>query len=153
MFDGDEVVALATGANANGIEGGADMLYAFAVEHGEGFDCGGEDLGRERHFGFGRCERVDTTDGSFVERDRKALFNIAFPEEFEDLIGVRRKCKDGCSGSTVFLHNSFVVRHFDRIVLLDTMDEDLANPFQLVLPRQVKESSKSWVLDILLEEE
>ena len=153
MFDGDKVIALATGANANDIEGGADMLYAFTVENGKGFDCRGEDLGRERHFGFGRCERVDSTDGSFVERDRKALFDVAFPEEFEDLVGVRRERKDGCGGSTMLLHNSFIVRHFDRIVLLDTMNEDLANPFQLVLPRQAKESSKSWILHIFLEEE
>lgn len=153
MFNGHEVAAPAVGANANGIESGADVVYVFAVERGEGFECGGEDLGRERDFGFGRCERIDATDGSFVERDRKALLDLAFPEEFEDLVGVRRKCEDGCGGSTVFLHNSLVVRHFDRIILLGTVDEDLANPCQLVLPRQAKEGGKSWILDILLEEE
>ena len=153
MFDGDEVAALAMGANANGIESGADVVYVFAVERGEGFECGGEDLGREGDFGFGRCERVDAADGSFVERNRKALLDVAFPKEFEDLVGVGRKCEDGCGGSTVLLHNSFVLRHFCRIVLLDTVDEDLANPFQLILPRQAKEGGKSWVLDILLEKE
>ena len=66
---------------------------------------------------------------------------------------MRRKCEAGCGGSTVLIHNSFVVRHFDRIVFLDTVDEELANPFQLVLPRQVKESGKSWILNILLEKE
>jgi hypothetical protein len=81
------------------------------------------------------------------------LLDVAFPEEFEDLVWVRGECKDGCGGSTVLLHNSFVVRHFDRILLLDTVDEDLANPFQLVLPRQTKEGGKSWILDILLEKE
>lgn len=153
MFNGHEVSPPTMGANANSIESGADVVYMLAVERDEGFECGGEDLGRERDFGFGRCERIDATDGSFVERDRKALLDLAFPEEFEDLVGVRRKCEDGCSGSTVFLHNSLVVRHLDRIMLLDTVDEDLADPFQLVLPRQAKESGKSWILDILLEEE
>ena len=81
------------------------------------------------------------------------MLDLAFPEEFEDLVGVRSKCEDGCSGSTVFLHNSLVVRHFDRIMLLGTVDEDLANPCQLVLPRQAKEGGKSWILNILLEEE
>ena len=64
---------------------------------------------------------------------------------------MRRKCEDGCSGGTVFLHNSIVVRHFDRIVLLDTVDEDLANPCQLVLPRQAKEGGKSWILNIIFD--
>jgi hypothetical protein len=53
VFDGHEVAASAMGASADGIESGANMVYVFAVERGEGFECGGEDLGRERDFGFG----------------------------------------------------------------------------------------------------
>ena len=134
MFDGNEVGAPAIAASANGIESGADMVYVFTVERGEGFKCGGKNLGWERDFGFGRCERVDATGGSFVKRDGEALLDVTFPEEFEDLVGMGRKYEGGCGGSTVFLHNSFVVRHFYRIVFLDTVDEDLVNPFQLVLP-------------------
>ena len=80
MFNGHKVTALAIRANANGIEGGANMFYVFGVERGEDFDRGGEDLGREGDFGFGRRERVDATDGSFVERDRQALLDVTFPE-------------------------------------------------------------------------
>ena len=153
MFDGNKVGAPAEVANANGVESGADMFCVLGVECGEGFDCGDEDLGRKRDFGFGRCERINSSDGSFVERDGEALLDIAFPEEFEDFIRMRRESKGGCSSRTVLLHNSFVIRHSDRVVFLDTVNEDLANSFQLVLPRQAKESGKSRVLHVLLEKE
>ena len=107
----------------------------------------------EKDFESGGRERVYASDGSFVERDRKALPDVAFPEEFEDLIGVRRKREGCCGGGTVLLHDSFVIRHSDRIVLLDTADENLANPLHLVLHRQAEKGSKSWILDVLLEEE
>ena len=110
------------------------MVYVFAVEGGEGFECGGEDLGWERDSWFGRCEGFDATDGGFVERDGETLLDVTFPEEFENLVRVRRKCKGSCGSGTMLLHDSLVVKNFDRIIFLDTVDEDLVNPFQLVLP-------------------
>ena len=64
-----------------------------------------------------------------------------------------RECEGGCSRGTVFSHDSLVVGHEDGIMLLDAVNEDLANPLQLVLHRQAKDGRKSWVLDILLEKE
>ena len=106
----------------------------FAVERSEGFECRGEDPEWERDFWFGRCERVASTNGSFVESDREALLDVTFPKEFENLVGVGRKCKGGCGCGTVIFHNSFVVGHFDRIMFLDAVYEDLVNPFQLIFP-------------------
>jgi len=63
------------------------VVYVFAVEHGKGFKGGGEDLGLESDFEFGRCEGVYASDSGFVERDGEALPDFAFPEEFEDLVG------------------------------------------------------------------
>ena len=104
------------------------MVHVFAIESSEGFKCRGEDLGWERDFLFGRCERVDATNGSFVERDGEALLDVTFPKEFENLVGVRRKRKGGCGCGTVIFHNSFVFGHFDRIMFLDAVYEDLVNP-------------------------
>ena len=109
------------------------MVYAFAVECGESSECSGENLWWERDVDFGRCERVHASNGGFVERDGEALLDFAFPEEFEDLVGVRRKCEGSCGSSAVLLHDSFVVRHSNRIMLLGAVDEDLANSSQLVL--------------------
>ena len=81
------------------------------------------------------------------------MLDVTFPEEFEDLVRVRRKRKSGCGGSAVFPHNSFVVSHSDSVVFLDTVDEGLANPFHLVLDRQTEKGGESWILDVLLEEE
>jgi len=54
VFDSDEVFELAFTAIANGLHGGADVFYPFAVEQAEGPDRGAEDLGWKRDFWRGR---------------------------------------------------------------------------------------------------
>jgi len=81
------------------------------------------------------------------------LLDVAFPKEFENLVSVRGERKGRCGGGTMVVHDSFVVRYLDRVVFLDAVDEDLTNPFHGVLHRQAEESRKTWVVDILLEEE
>lgn len=135
MFDEVEIGTPAAGAIASGVERGADVIYVPAVERSEGPHRRGEDLGWESNFGLGRCERDDPARNSFVECDGETLFDIAFPKEFEDLVGVRRKCESGGGGGAVLIHDPFVLNHLDGIMFLDSVNEDLANSLQLVLPR------------------
>ena len=41
---------------------------------------------------------------------------------------MRRECEGGCSRGTVLSHDPLVVGHVDGIMLLDAVNEDLANP-------------------------
>lgn len=109
MFDANEASEPTFPTSADCVQGGADMVHVFAVEQGKGLDCRGEDLRWKRDFESGRCERVYAPNSSFVERDGEALFDVAFPEEFEDLVIMRSKREDGGSGSTVLLHNLLVI--------------------------------------------
>lgn len=128
------------------------MVYISAVQRSESFECTVEDLGRERDFGFGRCERIYAPNGGFVECYREALRDLALPEEFEDLVWVREKCKGTCGSGTMHAHDFFVIRHCDGIVFLDAVNEHLANAFHRILHRQAEEGGKSWVLNVPLED-
>jgi hypothetical protein len=111
VFDGDEVGEPAFSAGADDVYGGADVVRVFAVEPGESFECGSKDLGWERDFGFWRREGVYASNSGFVKRDREALFDVAFPKKFENLVRVGRECESGCGSGTMLLHNSFVIEH------------------------------------------
>ena len=63
----------------------------------------------------------------------------------------KRECS--CGGGAVVVHDSFVVRQFEGVVVLDTVYEDLADPFHLVLDRQAEKSRESRKLNVSLEEE
>jgi hypothetical protein len=124
-----------------------------AVERNESFKGGSEDLRCQSDFGFARCERVHASSGGLIEGDGETLHDFALPKEFENLVRVRGNCESSLCGSAVFIHHQFVTRYFCGIVFLDVVNEQLANAFHLVLPRQAEESSKPWVRNVLLKEE
>ena len=153
MFDKNEVRAFAQRASAEGLHGVAHVADVTAVESGEGFECGGEDLGWEGDFEFGRRERIYAPDGGFVERYGETMLDLALPEEFEDLVWVGGKCEGSCGRGAVLVHDPLVIGHSDGVVFLDTVDEHLANAFHRVLHRQAKEGGESGVLNVPLKEE
>ena len=128
MFDGNETCASALCASAEGVHSVTHVLHVKGVKRAEGFECGGEDLRWEGDLGFARREGVYTPSGGLVERDRETVLDFALPEKFEDLIRVGGKCESSRGSGAVFGHNSFVIVHRDGVVLLDTVDENLADP-------------------------
>lgn len=140
-------------AVAEAVHRGAFVVYMSAVECSESFECKGENVGRERDFGFWRGEGMYAPNSRFVECYGETLPNLTLPEEFENLVWVRRSCEGSHSSGSMFIHDPFIIEHSDGIVFLDAVNEHPTNAFHRVLHRQTEEGGKSWVVNVLLKEE